>query len=70
MKSIREAMLLYAVTDRSWLKPGETLYDQVETVLKNGATCLQLREKELSDEDFLREALAIKPLCRKYGLII
>jgi thiamine-phosphate pyrophosphorylase len=38
----------------------------VECALKGGATCIQLREKELSDADFLREALDIKKLCRKY----
>lgn len=60
-----EDMLLYAVTDRSWLK-GQTLYEQVEAALKGGATFLQLREKNLSDEEFLEEAESIKTLCKKY----
>lgn len=58
-------MLLYAVTDRSWLK-GESLYSQVEKALKGGVTMVQLREKELSQEEFLKEAREIKALCRKY----
>ena len=38
-----EDMLLYAVTDRAWLK-GETLESQVEKALKGGATFVQLVE--------------------------
>jgi thiamine-phosphate pyrophosphorylase len=65
MKSFREALLLYAVTDRVWVGK-QTFYEQVESALKGGATCLQVREKTLSDKDFLAEALEIKKLCRKY----
>lgn len=65
MKCSKESLLLYAVTDRSWL--GEaTLYEQVEAVLKGGSTFIQLREKELSDAAFLEEAKDIKELCKKY----
>lgn len=58
-------LLLYAVTDRSWLGE-QTLYEQVEEALKGGATFVQLREKELDSEAFLAEAVAIQKLCRKY----
>ncbi len=68
MKSVREAMLLYAITDRSWLRPGQPLTEPVEQVLSAGATCLQLREKELRDEDFLRLAWELKPLCARYDV--
>ena len=37
---IRRAMLLYAITDRSWLKEGESLTDVCREVLDNGATFL------------------------------
>lgn len=60
-------MLLYAVTDRSWLN-GEPLENAVEKVLKAGATFLQLREKDLSDDAFLAEANKIKPLAQKYNI--
>ena len=64
-EELRHAMLLYAVTDRAWT--GEkTLYEQVEDALKGGATCVQLREKNLDDEAFLKEALEISALCRRY----
>ena len=52
-------------TDRSWLG-GKTLAMQVEEALKGGATCIQLREKELGEDSFLEEAYEIKALCRKY----
>ena len=60
-----EDLRLYAITDRHWLN-GETLYQQVEKALKGGVTFLQLREKNLDEEDFMKEAREIKALCRKY----
>ncbi|KAF5064658.1 Thiamine-phosphate synthase [anaerobic digester metagenome] len=56
-------LLLYAVTDRSWLN-GATLYDQVEAALKGGATFVQLREKELAESSYREEAGRIRDLCR------
>lgn len=58
-------MLLYAVTDRAWTGR-QTLYEQVECALRGGATCVQLREKELDEAGFLQEALEMKKLCRRY----
>ena len=49
MKCDKKTMLLYAVTDRTWVGK-QNLYEQVESALKGGVTCVQLREKEL-DED-------------------
>ena len=63
---IRKSMLLYAVTDQMWLKEGETLLDVCENVLENGATFLQIREKDLSEETFEQEAAKLKDLCAKY----
>ncbi len=65
MKCDKKNMLLYAVTDRAWTGK-QSLYEQVEEALKGGITCLQLREKNLSDEEFLKEAIKIKALCNKY----
>ena len=58
-------LLLYAVTDRHWLN-GETLAQQVEKALQGGVTFVQLREKNLGEEEYLREAVEIGALCRKY----
>ena len=64
-EQLREQMLLYAVTDRHWLN-GQTLYEQVEEALKGGATFIQLREKDLTEEEFLEEAKKIQQLCKEY----
>lgn len=61
----KNSLLLYAVTDRTWLGE-ETLYEQVEKALQGGATFIQLREKELDEEHFLQEAIEIQALCRRY----
>ena len=61
----KEDLLLYAVTDRSWLD-GETLYAQVEKALKGGVTFVQLREKALDEQAFLEEAKEIQKLCEQY----
>ena len=67
MKCKEEYMRLYAVTDRMWTGK-QTLMEQVEDALKGGATCVQLREKELDEESFLQEAYEMKALCEKYGV--
>ena len=63
---IREAMLLYAVTDQSWLREGQTLLSVCEEVLENGATFLQIREKDLDEHSFEAEAAKLKALCARY----
>lgn len=64
---VKKAMLLYAITDRSWLG-NNSLYEQVEDAIKGGATFIQLREKNLSYEKFLEEAKKIKEITDKYGV--
>ena len=51
----KEDLTLYAITDRYWLN-GNKLADVVENVLKNGATFLQLREKEFSHEEMVQDS--------------
>lgn len=63
---IRQSMLLYAVTDRSWLKEGQTLLSVCEDVLQHGATFLQIREKDLDAASFQEEAAQLKQLCSRY----
>lgn len=67
MKLTTEMMRLYAVTDRSWLR-GHTLLEQVEQALAGGATLVQLREKELDEDTFMREAVEMAKLCHRYGV--
>ncbi len=63
----REKMLVYAVTDRTWLN-GQTLEEQVEKAIKGGATFLQLREKKLCYDAFLKQAIALKKITDKYNI--
>ena len=60
-----DAMTLYAVTDRTWVKD-TTLMDQVKEALEGGITFLQLREKHLSKEEFIKEAREMKELSKEY----
>lgn len=65
MKCDKKDLLLYAVTDRSWLN-GKSLAQQVDEVLKGGATMLQLREKDMNRDEFKAEAVEIKKICDRY----
>ena len=67
MNITAEQLRLYAVTDRAWVGK-QTLPQQVEAALKGGATCIQLREKQLDEGDFFNEALEIQKICRHYGV--
>ena len=60
-----DAMTLYAVTDRTWVED-TTLMDQVKEALEGGITFLQLREKHLSKEEFIKEAREMKELSKEY----
>jgi thiamine-phosphate pyrophosphorylase len=64
---LAESLLLYAVTDRHWLGD-RTLYDVVRESLDGGVTFLQLREKDLDDETFFREAVRLRDMAREYGV--
>lgn len=67
MKIDKKNMLLYGVTDRKWTEK-MSLIEQAEIALKNGLTCLQLREKDLDYQSFLEEAKAFKKLCDAYNV--
>ena len=67
MKLENKTMLVYAVTDRTWLN-GNTLEQQVEQAIKGGATLIQLREKELSYTAFLEQAIQLKKVTDKYHI--
>lgn len=58
-------MLLYAVTDRTWLQ-GARLADQVEQCVKAGVTFVQLREKNLDFDSFVQQAREIKAVTDRY----
>ncbi|WP_418557064.1 thiamine phosphate synthase [Longibaculum muris] len=61
---IKKAMQLYLVTDRHWLK-AHSLYEDVEAAINGGVTCVQLREKHLNRQLFIREAKELKEICNQ-----
>lgn len=67
MRFDKNQLLLYAVTDRSWLN-GRSLSSVVQEALKGGVTMVQLREKEMDNAAFLAEAREIGAICRKYSV--
>lgn len=67
MKFCEKMLLLYAVTDRAWVGK-QTLLEQIEDALKGGATIIQLREKKLDEDSFVREAIQVRELCHRYNV--
>lgn len=67
MNCDKRDLLLYAVTDRAWLR-GRRLSSVVLEAIRGGVSMVQLREKELSFDEFLEEAIEIGALCRRYGV--
>lgn len=60
-------LLLYAITDQAFA--GEkNLLQQIEEALASGVTFLQLREKNMDRQEFLKEAIAVRKLTRQYGV--
>lgn len=67
MKVNKEAMRLYIVTDRTWL--GEnSLAEQVEKTIQAGATFVQLREKHLTFDEFVKASREVKAVTDKYKI--
>ena len=67
MNVSKETMLLYVVTDRTWLN-GNKLHEQVEEIIKSGATFIQLREKNLDYDSFVAEGKEIRRITEKYKI--
>ena len=57
---------LYAITDRQLCAP-RTLYDTVHDLLDVGVSAIQLREKDLSDAEYIRLAEILRKLCHAYS---
>ncbi|KAG0689708.1 hypothetical protein C6P40_004607 [Pichia californica] len=59
---------VYLVTNNELIPEGLTIYNQVEKALQNGATIVQLREKELDTGDFIKRAQKIHELTKTYNV--
>ena len=58
---------LYLVTDRD-LAGERSIHDIVETAIRGGVTCVQLREKNSSTLEFIEQALIIRDLLKKNNI--
>lgn len=58
---------LYAVSDRYWLN-GKSLEEVVEQAILGGVTMVQLREKNISKDEFIKRAISIKKITDKYKI--
>ncbi|WP_294413911.1 thiamine phosphate synthase [uncultured Ruminococcus sp.] len=67
MKFDKKQLLLYAVTERSCLR-GVSLEEAVEQAILGGVTCVQLREKNITQEEVIAEAKKFLPICHKYNV--
>ena len=57
---------LYAITDRGLCAP-RTLHDTIHNLLDVGVSALQLREKDLSDAEYIKLAESLCKLCHTYS---
>lgn len=67
LKLSKESMRLYAVTDRMWLG-SNSLAEQVEECIRGGATFIQLREKDITFDEYIALANKIKKVTDKYKI--
>ena len=63
----KKYLKLYAITDRGCLR-GRDIAEQVELAILGGVTCVQLRDKGISDRELLSEAKLLLSVCRPYGV--
>ena len=69
MKLEEKRLRLYAVTDRAWAADEDALMDQIAAAIDGGAGIVQLREKHLDHDAFLKEAKRFVALCREKGAV-
>ncbi|MDE6501848.1 MAG: thiamine phosphate synthase [Ruminococcus sp.] len=63
----KDVFKLYAVTDRTHLN-GKSLAEAVEKAIQGGVTCVQLREKNISYNEYISIAKEIREVCHNYGV--
>lgn len=63
----KSQLLLYAVTDKGCLKE-KSLEQAVEDAILGGVTCVQLREKNTSEDEIVEQAQKLLKICHKYNV--
>ena len=65
---LRDTLRLYAVTDRQWLRPGESLAQRVLAAVLGGVTAVQIREKGMPSDLVAEETRRCMRVCRQFGV--
>ena len=68
MKLDKNVLTLYAVTNFNFFDNEISMTDKITKVINGGVTCIQLREKNLPYEQFLKRALLIRKICKKRNI--
>ena len=62
----KKKLKLYAITDRNYIfNNNYTIESAVEYAILGGATIVQIREKKLNNNEFLKEVLSVKKITSK-----
>lgn len=64
--TLKKDLKMYLITD-SYILKNRDFYKCIEEGLKAGVTMLQLREKNEDGKNFLKKAIKLRELTRKYG---
>ncbi len=67
MQFNKNMLKLYAVTDRTWLG-GRSLEEAVEQAILGGVTCVQLREKDMDDDELIEETSKLAEICHRHNV--
>lgn len=66
INTLKKDLKMYLITD-SYILKNRDFYKCIEEGLKAGVTMLQLREKNEDGKNFLKKAIKLRELTRKYG---
>lgn len=67
MKFSRDHLTLYAITDEK-CTGNRDLSLLVEQAILGGATCIQLREKNISEDELVEKAVMLKKVCHAHNV--
>lgn len=66
-ENLKKDLKLYLVTDSEMLE-GRDFYKCIEDAIASGITTVQLREKDASGRAFLKKAMKLREITRRYGI--
>ncbi|MEG1642036.1 MAG: thiamine phosphate synthase [Synergistaceae bacterium] len=67
MRLDKRQLTLYAITNRNWLN-NSTMENDVEKALRAGVTILQIREKNITEEEYIERTQSLKKITEKFNV--